>query len=262
MIDSTDAEVMERALTWCQGKSVLNSINLEDGRSRFERVAPMARRYGAALVVGTIDEQGMAVSVERKLEIARRSYEILTEEFDHPARGHLVGRPGLPLRHRRRPTSARRRRPSRGAGDQGRVPADQDRARRLQRQLRPADRRARGAQLGLSLPRDAAGLDAAIVNTQKLARFAEIPDEERALAEKLIYLEPGDAAASEAAVAEFAAHFRGRKSRRAAAASRAAARRTPGRAVVEGTKEGLAETSTRPWPTRAGPSRSTSSTAR
>ncbi|PWG68272.1 hypothetical protein DF186_25455, partial [Enterococcus hirae] len=47
-----------------------------------------------------------------------------------------------------------------------------------------------------------AGLDAAIVNTQKLARYAEIPEEERRLAEKLIYLEPGDVAASEAAVAE------------------------------------------------------------
>ena len=52
MIDSTDAKVMERALTYCQGKAIINSINLEDGDQRFEKVVPLARRYGAALVVG------------------------------------------------------------------------------------------------------------------------------------------------------------------------------------------------------------------
>ncbi|MGB5175192.1 MAG: homocysteine S-methyltransferase family protein, partial [Thermoanaerobaculia bacterium] len=82
MIDTTDAEVMEQALTWCQGKAVLNSINLEEGRTRFERVIPLARQYGAAVIVGMIDEAGMAVSVVRKLEVARRSYQILTEEMD------------------------------------------------------------------------------------------------------------------------------------------------------------------------------------
>ncbi|HSM12907.1 MAG TPA: homocysteine S-methyltransferase family protein, partial [Thermoanaerobaculia bacterium] len=81
MIDSTDPAVLERALTWCQGKAVLNSINLEDGLDRFEKVVPLGRRYGAAFVVGLIDEQGMAVSLERKLEVARRSYRILVEEM-------------------------------------------------------------------------------------------------------------------------------------------------------------------------------------
>ena len=63
MIDTTDAEVMERALTWCQGKAVLNSINLEEGSARFDRVVPLAQRFGAAIIVGMIDEAGMAVSV-------------------------------------------------------------------------------------------------------------------------------------------------------------------------------------------------------
>ncbi|HEX2641544.1 MAG TPA: homocysteine S-methyltransferase family protein, partial [Thermoanaerobaculia bacterium] len=81
MIDSTDARVMERALTYCQGKAILNSINLEDGLSRFEKVVPLAHRYGAALIVGLIDEKGMAVTVERKVEVARRSYQLLTERF-------------------------------------------------------------------------------------------------------------------------------------------------------------------------------------
>jgi len=84
MIDSTDAVVIEKALTYCQGKSLINSINLEDGEERFEAVVPIANRFGAALVVGTIDEdpvQGMGVKRERKLEIATRSYELLTEKY-------------------------------------------------------------------------------------------------------------------------------------------------------------------------------------
>src|SRR5690606_9930913 len=88
MIDSTDPAVIERALTYSQGKAVINSINLEDGEERFEQVVPIARAYGAALVVGTIDEdkrQGMAITRERKLEIARRSYELLTKKYGVPA---------------------------------------------------------------------------------------------------------------------------------------------------------------------------------
>ncbi len=81
MIDSTDEHVMERALTYIQGKAVINSINLEDGEERFEKVTPLLRKYGAAIVVGTIDEDGMAVSAERKLEIAKRSYELLTTKY-------------------------------------------------------------------------------------------------------------------------------------------------------------------------------------
>ena len=80
MIDSTDAAVMERALTYCQGKAIINSINLEDGEERFEQVVPLARRYGAALVVGCIDETGHGGHRERKLEVARRSFQILTEK--------------------------------------------------------------------------------------------------------------------------------------------------------------------------------------
>ena len=88
MLDSTDAKVMELGLKWSQGKSILNSINLEDGEARFQAVVPLAQRYGAALVVGTIDEDpenGMAVTRDRKLEVARRSYTLLTEKYELPA---------------------------------------------------------------------------------------------------------------------------------------------------------------------------------
>ncbi len=61
MIDSTDPEVIERAFSYSQGKAIINSINLENGEDRFREVAPLIHRYGAAVVVGTIDEEGMAV---------------------------------------------------------------------------------------------------------------------------------------------------------------------------------------------------------
>src|SRR5690606_4029001 len=67
---------------------IINSINLEDGEERFEQVVPMARRFGAAFVVGTIDEdkqQGMAVTRGRQLEIALRSSELLTKKYGVPA---------------------------------------------------------------------------------------------------------------------------------------------------------------------------------
>src|SRR6266849_5907585 len=84
MIDTTDPTAVELALTYCQGKSIINSINLEDGEEKFERVVPIAREFGAAVVVGCIDEdklQAQAFTRERKLEIAKRSYKLLTEKY-------------------------------------------------------------------------------------------------------------------------------------------------------------------------------------
>ena len=100
MIDSTDPRVIERALTYSQGKAIINSINLEDGEERFQEVIPLVHRYGAAVVVGTIDEQGMAVTRERKLDIAKRSYELLVQKYRFPSRYHF--RPiGVSGRNRR-----------------------------------------------------------------------------------------------------------------------------------------------------------------
>src|SRR5437867_1176028 len=82
MIDSTDAAVIELALRHCQGKAIVNSINLEDGEERFEKVCPLLRTYGAAVIVGCIDEdkqQGMAVTAGRNLAIADRRHALLTQ---------------------------------------------------------------------------------------------------------------------------------------------------------------------------------------
>jgi 5-methyltetrahydrofolate--homocysteine methyltransferase len=84
MVDSTDPLVVEESLKRLQGKSIINSINLEDGEEKFERVTPMMRRFGAAAVVGCIDddpEQAQAVTRERKLEVAQRSYDLLTTKY-------------------------------------------------------------------------------------------------------------------------------------------------------------------------------------
>ncbi|MDK2962963.1 MAG: 5-methyltetrahydrofolate--homocysteine methyltransferase [Verrucomicrobiota bacterium] len=72
MIDSTSADVIEDALKRYGGRAIINSINFEDGGERAERVVPMARRYGAAIVALTIDEKGMAMTAEEKVAVAKR----------------------------------------------------------------------------------------------------------------------------------------------------------------------------------------------
>ena len=98
MIDSTDARVIELALTHCQGKAIINSINLEDGEERFTAVVPLLHTYGAAVVVGCIDEdpeQGMGVTRERKLAIARRAYDLLVQQLRCATAGHHFRPPGV-----------------------------------------------------------------------------------------------------------------------------------------------------------------------
>ncbi len=126
MIDSTDARVLELALRKCQGKALVNSINLEDGEERFERVVPLIRTYGAAVVVGCIDEdkqQGMAVT--RAAQAGHRGADprAADREVRRPrARPDL--RPArLPGGHRRRQLHRLGGRDHRGrAGDQGPLP--------------------------------------------------------------------------------------------------------------------------------------------
>ncbi len=80
MPDSTQPEALEAALKHIGGRPILNSANLEDGEEKFDRICQLAKRYGAALVLLTIDEKGMAKTKERKIEIAERMYKIATEK--------------------------------------------------------------------------------------------------------------------------------------------------------------------------------------
>src|SRR5687768_9138399 len=84
MIDSSKWSVIEAGLKRVQGKSVVNSISLKEGEEAFIRQAELVRRYGAAVVVMAFDEQGQADSVERKVDICRRCYGILTDRVGLP----------------------------------------------------------------------------------------------------------------------------------------------------------------------------------
>ena len=240
MIDSTDAGVIETSLKRLQGKSVINSINLEDGEARFQAVVPLARQYGAALVVGCIDddkEQAQAITRERKLEVARRSFQILTEKYGVAPEDIIFDPLVFPA----------------GTGDRNYVgsAAETIEGVRLIKQALPAAKTILGiSNVSFGLPpagREVlnsvflyhcvqAGLDMAIVNAELMQRYTSIPQEERKLAEDLMWDRGDDP------VAAFAAHFR----QRPAKAPSEERRLLPlderlAMAIIEGTKEGLAE---------------------
>ncbi|MGF6264453.1 5-methyltetrahydrofolate--homocysteine methyltransferase [Paraburkholderia youngii] len=84
MIDSSKWDVIEAGLKCVQGKAIVNSISLKEGKEQFVHHAKLIRRYGAASVVMAFDEQGQADTFARKKEICRRSYEILVNEVGFP----------------------------------------------------------------------------------------------------------------------------------------------------------------------------------
>lgn len=234
MIDSTDAAVMELGLKLCQGKSILNSINLEDGRKRFDQVVPLARQYGAALVVGVIDEQGMAVTRERKLEVALRSHDILVNEYGIAPEDIIFDALVFPA----------------GTGDENYLGAALETVEgiRLIKEHLPRCQTILGvSNVSFGLPAAGrevlnavflyhctkAGLDYAIVNTEKLERYASIPDDERQLSERVLFH------TNEAIVAEFTALYRERKETARAPVADLPLHERLARYILEGTKDGL-----------------------
>ncbi len=96
MLDSTEWEKMEAGLKVAGGKCLLNSTNYEDGEERFYKVLELAKKYGAGIVVGTIDEEGMARSADRKFAIASRAYHAAIE-YGIPAREIFFDPLALPI---------------------------------------------------------------------------------------------------------------------------------------------------------------------
>jgi 5-methyltetrahydrofolate--homocysteine methyltransferase len=194
MIDTTDPAAIELALTYCQGKAIINSINLEDGEEKFERVVPLAHDYGAAVVAGCIDEdklQAQAFTRERKLEIAQRSYKLLTEKYGLAPEDIIFDPLVFPC----------------ATGDENYIGGAVETMEgiRLIKQHLPDVRTILGiSNVSFGLPAGArevvnsvflyyctkAGLDLAIVNTERLERFASIPEHERRLAENLLFSHP------------------------------------------------------------------------
>ena len=97
MFDSTEWQKMEAGLQHAGGKSILNSTNYEDGVPRFVKVIDLAKTYGASVVIGTIDEDGMARTAEGKLKIATRAYDQATKELGLPASDIFFDPLALPI---------------------------------------------------------------------------------------------------------------------------------------------------------------------
>jgi 5-methyltetrahydrofolate--homocysteine methyltransferase len=233
MIDSTDHKVIEMALTYSQGKAIINSVNLEDGLERFEHVVPLARRFGAALVVGCIDEIGMAVTRQRKLEVAERSFDILTKQFGVRPEDIYFDPLVFPC----------------ASGDQQYVGSAVETIEgvRLIKQRFPQCKTVLGiSNVSFGLPTAGrevlnsvflyhcvqAGLDLALVNSEKLERYPQIADREKHLCEDLLYNRGADP------ITPFAAHFREKKPARTAASDLPLDERLK-RYVIEGSRDGL-----------------------
>ena len=240
MVDSTDARATEQALKRIQGKAIINSINLEDGEERFRIVTPLARRFGAALVVGCIDDdqqQAQAVTRARKLEVALRSHELLSGKYGIEPEDIIFDPLIFPI----------------GTGDPNYIGSAVETIEGI-KAIKAALPRCK-TMLGLSnvsfgLPQAGretlnsvmlyhcvqAGLDLAIVNTEKLERYPSIPEPERALAEDLIWWRGSDP------LGGFNAYFREKKlGRPPAERASVPLKERLSRAVIEGSKEGLRE---------------------
>ncbi|MCG6794332.1 methionine synthase [Geobacillus sp. YHL] len=234
VIDSTDERVIERALTYSQGKAIINSINLEDGEERFANVVPLLHRYGAAVVVGTIDEQGMAVTAERKLEIALRSYDLLVNRYGVPERDIIFDPLVFPV----------------GTGDEQYIDAAKETIEgiRLIKERLPHCLTMLGiSNVSFGLPpagREVlnsvflyhctqAGLDYAIVNTEKLERFASIPEEEVRMAEALLF------DTSDETLNTFIEFYRSKITAAKPAEENLSLEERLARYVIEGSKDGL-----------------------
>ncbi|MGA7090251.1 MAG: methionine synthase [Candidatus Acidiferrales bacterium] len=272
MIDTTDANAIELALTYCQGKSILNSINLEDGEEKFERVCPLARSYGAAVIVGCIDEnptQAQAFTRERKLEIAERSIQLLTEKHGMHDENVIFDPLVFPC----------------ATGDENYIGGAVETIEgvRLIKQQIPHIRTVLGiSNVSFGLPAGArevvnsvflyhctkAGLDLAIVNAERIERFGTIPELERKLAESLLFntrpenvpdehpqaallrSAPQDwreqtkeqrAAVNQFHIAAVSAHFRAAGARKKQQAADLPLEQRLANYIIEGTKDGLIE---------------------
>ncbi|MGH3507458.1 MAG: methionine synthase [Nocardioidaceae bacterium] len=191
MLDSTEPPVLEAGLQLLGGRCALNSVNFEDGDaegSRFDRIATLAKRYGAAVVALTIDESGQARTAEQKVSIAERLLETLEERYGIP--GHDVLIDCLTF------TLATGQEESRRDGLETIDAIRELKRRRPEVQtvlglsnisfgLSPAARHVLNSVFLHECTQ--AGLDAAIVHASRIIPIAKIPDEQREAALDLVY---------------------------------------------------------------------------
>src|SRR5438874_8498451 len=97
MFDSTEWQKMDAGLEHAGGKCILNSTNYEDGEPRFAKVLELAKKHGASVVIGTIDEEGMARAADGKIKIAKRAYDQATQKYGMPADDIFFDALALPI---------------------------------------------------------------------------------------------------------------------------------------------------------------------
>lgn len=234
VLDTTDPNAIEIGLKYSQGKAIINSINLEDGEKKFEQVVPLIHKYGAAVVVGAIDERGQAIKASDKLEVAKRSYDLLVNKYGLQPQDIIFDPLVFPV----------------GTGDVqyiGSAPETIEGIRLIKEAMPECQTILGLSNVSFGLPEAGrevlnavflyhctkAGLDYAIVNTEKLERYASIPEEERRLAEDLIYR------TNDETLAAFVAYFRSKKVEKKEKAANLSLEERLASYVVEGTKEGL-----------------------
>ncbi|HWJ50137.1 MAG TPA: homocysteine S-methyltransferase family protein, partial [Solirubrobacteraceae bacterium] len=201
-IDSTEPEVIERALEQIPGRAIVNSVNLEAGRDKLDRVVPVALAHGAALIALTIDEVGMAKTRERKLEVAQSLVELCCDEHGLDREALIFDCLTFTLT-----TGDEEWRPSAVETIEG--------IRAIKQQI-PDVKTSLGVSnvsFGVGVPARSAlnsvflhhcveaGLDLAMVNPNHITPYAEIPNEERELADDLVFNRREDA------LERFIAHF-------------------------------------------------------
>lgn len=202
VIDTTEYDVVEAALKHYPGRAIVNSINLENGRQRIDAVVPHVAEHGAAVVALTIDEDGMAKTADRKLAIARRILEIVTEDYGLEPEALIFDALTFTL--------------ATGDAEFRRSAIDTiEGIRRINAELPGVLTSLGVSNVSFGLAKHARavlnsvflhhcvenGLDMAIVNPAHITPYAEIDEEQRALADDLIFDRREDA------LARFIAHF-------------------------------------------------------
>src|SRR5579872_993968 len=210
LVDSTEADVVEEALKRIPGRAIINSINLEDGEKRTSKVLPMAKRYGAAVIALTIDEDGMALTADKKVAIARRIHDLAVNKYGLDPTDLIFDALTLPI--------STGQEEYRTAGIETLNAVE-----RIKKEL-PQVKTILGVSnisFGLdAYPRRVLnsvfmheavdhGLDMAIVNYTKIYPLYKIPHEEVELARKLIYRDGSDGDPLQ----KYMQHFAGSKSK-------------------------------------------------
>ena len=194
VIDTTEIEVLETALKTAPGRCLINSTHLEGGREKADRIFKLAKQYNAAVIVLTIDEQGMAKTAQRKLEVAKRIYDIAVKEHNLAAEDLVFDDLTFTL--------------ATGSDEFASSAVETLEGIRMIKQALPGVLTSLGvSNVSFGLAPNArgvinsvmlhhavqAGLDMAIVNPATITPYSEIPDEERELAEDLVFNRRPDA---------------------------------------------------------------------